>query len=248
MFPRPAAHLGSGLVDYLLVFIVSTNLVLPSLIFVQQVREATFQMTNKVSLWSRSPQKGGETNRCLNFIYTYQVTHFTRQPDAPFHLCNSYFPGDGQVGEQDPQLRDLYVPPCDSLVRGSTGFRIGLVQVNLTVSTVIDPYFHKLRTFNRNLPWQRISKFNTKFNMNPGSGFKVWLWSRDLGWACMSDGLLSDADAAFWVMRDGDKLYPILPHLGIWSWGTISIFKCNAIWGYFSISKSAEEFYKDLGE
>lgn len=76
------------------------------------------------------------------------------------------------MGEQDPQRRDLCVPPCDSPVIGSTGIRIGFVQVNLTASTVIDPYFHKLRAFNRNLPWQRISKFNTKFNMNPGTGSK----------------------------------------------------------------------------
>lgn len=158
VFPRPVVHPGSGWVDYLLVFILGTNLVLASLIFVQQVSEAAailsrFQMRNEVSLWSRSPQKGGETNRCLNFIYTYQVTHFPRQPAAPFHPCNSYSPGDGQVGEQDPQRRDLCLPPCDSPVIGSTGFRIGFVKVSLTASAVIDPYFHKPRAFTRNLPW-----------------------------------------------------------------------------------------------
>ena len=92
------------------------------------------------------------------------MTHFTRQPDAPFHPCNSYSPWDGYVGEQAPHLWDLWVPRYDSLVKGSTGFIIVFFfQVNLTVLTVIDLYFHKLQTFNRNLPWQCISNFNTRF-------------------------------------------------------------------------------------
>lgn len=76
---------------------------------------------------------------------------------------------------------------------------------------------------------------------SPDFGPEIW------DGACMSDGLLSDADV-FWVTRDGGKLCPVLPQIGIWSWGTISIFKCNANWGYFSILEPAEEFYEDSGE